>query len=1393
MLRSSKILLLSALVLAFTACTKATKDPDGVNGNHEGEAGATFDIESVEGNGTFAEIFPGVAKSKLRTMKNWNVPSMVNFTITACISDRNTNKDARFQDFAVEEVETKRRIDNVKPKTTRNGCFWWIEQFPFNYFVERSKWVVVERDIIGTNLHVGRKRIKLALNPWAVGGGARDDGDAVRYLRDKPLAEDVLVTSSDFQANKLGEDELYADRVNVRMIREGEHNTGMFLRVNVEIEPRVRFRNHAGLPAKEKTLGNGEFDVIGHLVARHGKGNKQKIILTSPEKLQLNRTKDKNGKSILVEDKHAPELLRGYGRMIDGKLIARMNAYVDARIPQGNLELVIMLIPRGVRGLKPLEGIYELGPLNNLASQFSGPLNKECRDDDQCDIYQYLKNTENFYSMVNKSFADSNAPYLFDRLKLRFVKVDANETATQRKVRYAASTCVIDAYTGERPIGLAFNITYKTPKADGSYEVIRNRKTEEDGCLNWDSTIDHKYYDPEQFFEQVVVIEKSVDDPNEEKVSREMKFHINPWDDKFTFGFDEREFREEFWEMLAKAPKIKSRFFMADFGYHTVRFQYNIDDLMGLEVRKTVLMELEPRVLRYSGIVNARKMTEPMRDGIWLMKVAIQKDYLDPAAVGGRIEKRGKSLILKLNSEKEDQLKQETSERLRRMGIKAPVRQYITTQTALVRSTDGVIIKPVEMKMQDLRLMRVRSNFLIQMETVNERTVWAENRMRQPFQDEREKIAREAEALAVSLGEKRETAEGSKIIANFVDQRRKELMNIRTMVRSAFKQIVRMLKINDAESIPLDKLELTEAQRERLRPYLERLNIDLKANDFTEIGLPKCTPMNKNCDDYLEPASGLSKRTFVGPVIFLQNAYKDSVRATDNLDEACNVKTSFKNQYEADMYVYEETLFDEEGDEYKEIAKNRKNTFYDYSQFFGSLSHLCNKDVDWLIQEERKDRRAYEMTMKEQASVYNFVKSYGLDYLSLGDFELPKAAANCRGSSDECMYPTDDFTHSSSEALKWMNARRMGVSQNQQIEHGGWNQEHIRRALFGPVKEEHKRFAGCALVTGQFGTHLRAINAAAIGGLNYLEYQIMDACLRQGDNAVFFDRKLRVEKTADSNDPYLFLGGYQLNVNVGQGFSVSRSDSYSWGWSVDGLDFIGGPFGMKNAASAIKPLTVKLSKSQSLSDSAGSSISESTYLVAQIAKFDVKLDKYERCVVLRFTNQFLRYLALNKIIDISSGAYGPYRGLFVCEGRKIEEPRKVKETYFYFTQHFTEGDMLDQADLYNHPWLLALRGYRDFGTFLSLIRKQEAVTIGNFVSGVFNPQVRDFSWPLAHMRDAFREITPSFPGIYTELEDGEKGPEFPLETERLSKFDIDPNNEVVSAIKKIKKEDRRGN
>jgi hypothetical protein len=221
--------------------------------------------------------------------------------------------------------------------------------------------------------------------------------------------------------------------------------------------------------------------------------------------------------------------------------------------------------------------------------------------------------------------------------------------------------------------------------------------------------------------------------------------------------------------------------------------------------------------------------------------------------------------------------------------------------------------------------------------------------------------------------------------------------------------------------------------------------------------------------------------------------------------------------------------------------------------------------------------------------------------------------------------------------------------------------------------------------------------------------------------------------------------------------------------------------------------------------------------VSQQATFDIELGEYERCLVARFhpllIRSFLEKAGRNgnhpqlksafqevEVDRNGDGVINPRagdvasdidkQGIMICSGRPQRgRPLPVKEKYYYMTQHFTEGDMLDTADLHNHPWLLQLRGFRDFQAFTATIGAREVFYDSNdWASLVFNQtltdmtsfnlqgsqvdnlrpefevvnQESDINWPLNELSRTYFEVLPTFPGLYTYMnESGEHVEEWP--------------------------------
>src|SRR5262249_529308 len=131
---------------------------------------------------------------------------------------------------------------------------------------------------------------------------------------------------------------------------------------------------------------------------------------------------------------------------------------------------------------------------------------------------------------------------------------------------------------------------------------------------------------------------------------------------------------------------------------------------------------------------------------------------------------------------------------------------------------------------------------------------------------------------------------------------------------------------------------------------LTELKTVLGVNDFSNMTLPKKEEIDLNV--FLEKDTGLERRSFVGPVIFLNNSYSDSVRATDNLDEANCVNPATGKDAVASSLEDLDLFYEANKETMKSEASffgNRQNNAYQYSPYFNSLSHLCYKNVDDLM------------------------------------------------------------------------------------------------------------------------------------------------------------------------------------------------------------------------------------------------------------------------------------------------------------------------------------------------------------------------------------------------------------------------------------------------------------
>jgi hypothetical protein len=1282
----------------LTACTKPVKGPDD-------SSSASFLIDSLTGDGTALTL----------KQASWQIPTSVQWTFTACLKSRGSRADLFMQKFEV-QIPNSRQV--IPVATSREKpCFTWQEELPYNHLAGQSGWYRIERDIVGVGVNLGKQTVAIAINPWKISNPDQDAGKPVVFLA--PGGADWIppkfIASTD-KTETINKAHLLIQDVSVKTIPEKEDKYGTTLRVEVTMKPVVQSLSATGQTVYTP-IQDGQFQLLMQILANNVAGQGQD---------------QGQGRVILMGGD-----LHTVAKSVNGVLKAEFKVRQNLKASQGNLELALEVRPEGLRdgaSITPFNGLFRFGP-GNVVGEQTGTLSNSCLENTkECAFNEILKSAVNYQSLVDQGYVQKNDRYVFSTLDFRMTSVLPGETATRRTVSYAVSTCITDTQTGEPLANMPMHVQYLKPgppnapmQVDATVARI-DVSTNEAGCLLWSGEQFHMYYKPEEFIERGVRISK------DSGFTRDLKFFLNPWTE-YNIGWDAREFSSDYFETLKARKKIPSRFFIGSYNYSTQRFSYDIDSLMNLKVIKSLIVGITPRVLRYSSIVEARRAVEELRDGIYLMKVAVQKAYLDPRDNAGWMIRNTPENQAVLESRGDQPLN--TSE-------------FVTTDMGLVRVLDGTIVNSFEFAVHDLRMMRIRSNFLIELEAVDERLV---------------------QAYQIFLNRAQKQSEPVSQLASYK-------AGLKAVVERALQKLGESFRTGGPIGVNTGKGSVTKEQVSLMNNQLITDNFEIRSDllqeldaltDFTKSRLPKSSEIDLNL--FVERDSGLERRSFVGPVVLLSNTGSDSMRATDNLDEANCLPPENDSTFSSSLGEIESSYQEDAEINATEIAMfgNRQNNAYLFNRYFNSLSSLCFKQVDDLMTREKSYQVQSQSPDFKESLKAAFVKSFNVDYLSLTDEPLMQMQQSCHPTAtSHCLDQVKTGVIKSAELSRLITPEFRAGRTDAEIFF-----EHTTdtRAL-------------CSFLAGHISEQITRENLTS-DGADALRERIQFICAISG--GLTHEIKLRTIRVG----PPSFQGGMDLDLSVGESFSFGESSG--WGASMDLTGFLG-PLNW-----LAKPFGV--TKSHDIHSSSGTSVGESTTLVSQIAHFDLDLLEYERCAVIGLSASTVetlvngapvrgikKWLGLkpDRIEATSEEAMrrALSRGVLICEGKTQKDGprRKISETYFYFSQSVTEGDMLDGTDLYNYPWLLSLRGMRDFITFIDQIHAQNVVNLPELIystTGTKEAKVRP--WAIDHLREVYQAQLPSFPGFYTVLDQGEPDINAFAKDQvgqSLSKIDLDPRREV---------------
>lgn len=535
-------------------------------------------------------------------------------------------------------------------------------------------------------------------------------------------------------------------------------------------------------------ITEGRFRVHAHLVLEPG-NNAQPVLLTpgiAPVEGEIARAND---------------------------LQINYKAIIPYYPSSGVVKLAVKIYPMGMtHGLKPVDRLYSVGTFNQWLGRSGRLVEDQESRDNSFNFDEYVTSAVSGERAFQEGSVDVARDFQLNDLDIRFATIEAGETAAQRTVIFSIGANVFDETTNA-PVDtnvpfevVSLHTDYSNPKNKEKWKFFKITNAEDPkeasrarvgGKVTFFDTITHKYYQTEELVERNIFISKwrpgldlkkkveewaMAEGPDlearklPEGVQR-LKIYINPWDEKFgTFGRDARAVSDAFLQNVQGREKIPPRFFIGDYGYETLRFRYDIEKDMKLIVKKTVLLNMTPRVLRYASILEGINSIYNLRDGIYLMKVAIQKDYLDPAArneadifqipfkledaltnlksqdealfdINGQ-DQNGNLVAMNNNDDFNIDVEARLNEKSQVVFGEKPVTNAFTEDGApnpaahsipytdsykdprrkramsmvkkLVRVNSGRVITPVEFSIEDLRLMRIRQQFFVQLEPVNQ-------------------------------------------------------------------------------------------------------------------------------------------------------------------------------------------------------------------------------------------------------------------------------------------------------------------------------------------------------------------------------------------------------------------------------------------------------------------------------------------------------------------------------------------------------------------------------------------------------------------------------------------------------------------------------------------------
>ncbi|MEK2688309.1 hypothetical protein [Bdellovibrio sp. GT3] len=573
-------LILGMSLMTLAACNlPAPKD----KASNTTEA-ATFTVDSIKGTAS-AEQTAGV----------FALPESKAFNFSVCVKDVAYNRVIKGHKFLIKEINQEVTSDTA-------GCLNWSEKIKYNYLAD-SQYIQMNRNIQGLGLQKGTREIELAINPWSHG----ENLPAVVDLRKEQV--DSLVKDENAKELALkgyGTDEkvrprkLWMEDGRLFVIEQKMSTQGVTLSLEFRSAPSIQL-----------TKMNGEF-VLKNLTAGSFKARMSLIHIYTEKNKEIHR---RLGQTEEIQVK-----------MENGSLALKAPMTLQAIPTRGQiafgLELSAVNAPEG---LTPFEGIYMLNEYDQIKGSNFLKIGSQVVQTKDFKLSEYINAEMIQVSKANANTIDDETyqkPKIeVSQLEFKFIRV-GEETTSMREAIYSVKACVKNGLDQKTTRAHTFTIS-KFRQSESEPEKTVSIKTDNNSCVTWDESIKFKYFDCQRFIKGSVKISNP-----ELGMSETIGMLVNPWENWGPMARDLRyvDPTEKLVLDCRQENRPRTQVMLDSYSYNTVSYNYSVDTMFNMTVTKKIQVRMDPHLLVYSSLSNGRSEVQKLRDGTYLLKMAVVKN-----------------------------------------------------------------------------------------------------------------------------------------------------------------------------------------------------------------------------------------------------------------------------------------------------------------------------------------------------------------------------------------------------------------------------------------------------------------------------------------------------------------------------------------------------------------------------------------------------------------------------------------------------------------------------------------------------------------------------------------------------------------------------------------------